>query len=418
MPGFVDEVSQEVVRGWYVADDRQRACRGVVISINGEERYCALCQDERLDVVAAGIAIRADVGFLAPLALQIGDLVHVRALDNGRLLNDGLAIVMPYGASDGFLDAMRYADLPAFRDLIEPLRPHLDIQAFRPLFGHRGKLSALCIETAGRRIVHCQRPRHNAVWLERLHRQVLEPNAIAAPSLKAVIDHGDTASLVVAHVEGQTLGPFVDGAESVFQDTIASVTRLSSLACSVDAAIETEVDKKIETAVVKKEGRRGRRAFDKLIRSVCLTALKQRRWQELRLLLKMTQAVYQLPHVFSHGDLHPQNVLIETHTGDPIFIDWDHADKLPIGFDLSRLLISVPPALAESWIDRAQETAACQESQSSRDCRLGWLIMSYFARSQREPDFHATEDGAYLRRRFSELAKRSGHKSETMSQIQ
>jgi len=36
-------------------------------------------------------------------------------------------------------------------------------------------------------------------------------------------------------------------------------------------------------------------------------------------------------------------VLIQTHTGDPIFIDWGHADKLPIGFDLSRLLISVPP---------------------------------------------------------------------------
>ncbi len=35
MPGFVDEVSQGVVRGWYVADGRQpRACQSVVISVN------------------------------------------------------------------------------------------------------------------------------------------------------------------------------------------------------------------------------------------------------------------------------------------------------------------------------------------------------------------------------------------------
>jgi|GEM_PF-2282157 len=419
MPGFVDEVSQGHVRGWYVADDRKPVDQGVVISVNGESRYCALCREARPDVVEAGITNHLEVGFVAPLALQIGDLVGVRALDSGRLLNDGLAVVMPKNAADGWLSAQAYADLPVFRPFLQPLPPGLQVQAFRPLFGYRGNLSALCVQTPeARHIVHCQRPRHHALWLERLHRQVLEPNGIAAPSMQAVIPWQNTASLMVEHIDGQALGSFTDtfietsidastntftqNNEQAFRDTVASIQRLSSVSWPDHMRRYAVAD---GIGAGKRADRRGRHALNRMIREVWLSALKQVRWQELELLSSMTRTLYRLPRVFAHGDLHPENVLIETHTGRPVFIDWDHAGMLPLGLDLSRLLLSVPPKLAESWIG------------DDRACRLGWLILTYFAQSQRQPDFPATEAGVYLRRRFRELTRRSRSEPQMKSQI-
>ncbi|MDH4572883.1 hypothetical protein [Salinicola acroporae] len=223
MPGFVDEVSQQVVRGWHV-DDRRVGPRAVLVSINGEARYCALCQEPRPDVVEAGITTRSDVGFLAPIPLRPGDLVRVSALDGGRLLNDGLAVVMEDDATDGFIAVEAGMANPVLGPWIAPLRPHLDVRAFRPLPGHTGQFSALEVRTADSRyIVHCQLPRAHALGLERLYRQVLAPAGIAAPSLKAVIDHGETASLVVERIEGQPLAAYREGREAVFRDTLDSL---------------------------------------------------------------------------------------------------------------------------------------------------------------------------------------------------
>ncbi|OLO08945.1 hypothetical protein BTW08_03610 [Salinicola sp. MH3R3-1] len=430
MPGFVDEVTPQFVRGWYVADNREPAERGVIISVNGDVRYCALCQEARPDVVEAGITTRLDVGFRAPLALQIGDLVRVRALDSGRLLGGGLAVVMPEtgpkSAPDGWLSAMSYGDLPAFRPFLQPLAASLDVQAFRPLFGHRGNLSAVGVRTPKTcYVIHRARPRHHVAWLERLHRCVLEPHAVGAPLLEAVIRRGESASLMVEHIEGQPLGPFVaspvatssdgvddpgnradvastTGNEQAYRDTIASVIALSRVRwpdemrrsrSNSDDMTSADTTSPGSVGAGRKADRRGRHALRRMVRDVCLSALNQGHWRELALLLRMARILYRLPRVVSHGDLHPQNVLIETHTGRPVFIDWDHAGMLPPGLDLARLLLSVPPALAERWIG------------DDRERRLGWLIMTYVAQSQRQPDFHATEAGVYLRRRFRELSK-------------
>lgn len=441
MPGFVDEVTTQFVRGWYVADNREPVERGVIISVNGEVRYCALCQEARPDVVEAGITTRLEVGFRAPLALQIGDLVRVRALDSGRLLGSGLAVVMPESAPDGWLSAMSYGDLPAFRPFLQPLAASLDVQAFRPLFGHRGNLSAVGVRTLRTcYVIHRARPHHHAAWLERLHRCVLEPHAVGAPLLEAVIRRGESASLMVEHIEGQTLGPFVassvatssDGAddpgnrpdvastasnEQAYRDTIASVIALSrvgwpdemrrSKSDHMTGADMTSADTTSPGSVCagREADRRGRHALRRMVRDVCLSALNQGRWLELALRLRMARILYRLPRVVSHGDLHPQNVLIETHTGRPVFIDWDHAGMLPPGLDLARLLLSVPPALAERWIG------------DDRERRLGWLIMTYVAQSQRQPDFHATDADVYLRRRFRELASHAGLNPEMTSPV-
>ncbi|WP_110655811.1 aminoglycoside phosphotransferase family protein [Salinicola halimionae] len=416
MPGFVDEVTPTLIRGWYVDPGRPPVGQRVVISVNGEARYCALCQDARPDVVAAGITHHPEVGFRAPLALQIGDLVRVRALDSGRLLGSGLAVVMPETAPDGWLSARAYGDLPAFRAFLQPLASTLDIQAFRPLFGHRGNLSALCVRTPDAcHIVYRARPRHHAAWLERLHRRVLEPNAIAAPSLNALIPEENTASLMVENIDGQALGSFpetstetsISERDQAYRDTIASVLRLSRASWPDDmrGKAGTDTFSADMAGAGRNAGRRGRHALNRMIREACLSTLKRGSWRELGLLLRMTRTLYRLPRVFAHGDLHPHNVLIETHTGRPVFIDWDHAGMLPPGLDLSRLLLSVPPALAESWIgdDRAH--------------RLGWLILTYFAQLQRQPDFHTSEAGVYLRRRFNELTRHSRIKPKTTSSV-
>ncbi|KAA0015784.1 hypothetical protein F0A16_19655 [Salinicola corii] len=227
MPGVVDEVSQQVIRGWYV-DDSQSGPRAVLVSINGEVRYCALCQEPRPDVVEGGIATRADVGFIAPMPLQPGDLVRVSALDGGRLLNDGLAVVVAHDVGDGFIDVETGTAHPVLGPLVIPLRPHLDIRAFRPLLGHMGHLSALEVRTADTcYVVHCQLPRSLAEGLERLYRHVLAPAGIAAPSLKAVINHGEAASLVVERIEAQPLGAYREGREPAFRDTMDSLVWLA-----------------------------------------------------------------------------------------------------------------------------------------------------------------------------------------------
>lgn len=397
MPGFVDQVDSQAVRGWYVSDDTAPSRgAGVMISINGEARYCAMCQEVRPDVVEAGITTRPATGFLALLALQAGDLVQVRALDSGRLLSGGLAIVMPPDAANGYLAAEPYANLAAYRNLLEPLRGHLDVVGFQPLFGHIGNLSALRVRTPDSdHVIYCRR--RNGDWLARLHREVLEPNDIAAPRLRAAIPDGDTLSLVVEPIEGRALSVYNDAPlaadghwthanEAVFRAAIATTLKLQRVDWPADMSAE-------------RSARRGRRAFNKLIRSVCLKALKQRRWSELERLLRMARTLYRLPRVFSHGDLHAQNVLIETRTGKPVFIDWDHAGALPVGFDLSRLLSGVPSTLAERWIE--------EDIQSSREYRLGWVITTYFAQAQRRSGFHATEEGVYLRRRFEEISRQA-----------
>lgn len=390
MPGFVDEVGQRVVRGWYVGD-RQGEPRAVLVSINGEARYCALCQEPRPDVVEAGLSTRADVGFLAPMSLRPGDLVRVSALDSGRLLNDGLAVVMAHDVDDGFIDVETGMAHPILGPWVAPLRPHLEVRALRPLPGHMGHLSALEVRTADTRyVVHCQLSRAHALGLERLYRQVLAPAGIAAPSLKAVIDHGETASLVVERIEGKPLDAHREGSEPAFRDTLDSLAWLALVGRPGGWS-----DRDI--------GRRGRRALNRMIVGVCLSALRRRRWQELERLLGMALVVYRLPRVFSHGDLHPQNVLIQDSTGAPIFIDWDHAGMLPVGCDLARLLLSVPPRLAEAWIEAMQGREGAPRPDAMR---LGWLIMTYFAMSQRHPDFHATEEGKYLHRRFAESTGR------------
>ncbi|WP_338100620.1 aminoglycoside phosphotransferase family protein [Salinicola corii] len=140
-----------------------------------------------------------------------------------------------------------------------------------------------------------------------------------------------------------------------------------------------------------------------MVSGVCLVALKRRQWREFGRLLRMALVAYRLPRVFSHGDLHPQNVLIQNSTGAPVLIDWDHAGMLPVGCDLARLLLSVPPRLAESWIEAAQERKGGPRPDAML---LGWLIMTYFAMSQRHSEFHDTEAGRHLHRRFAELSSR------------
>lgn len=407
MPGFVDQVDSEGVRGWYVSDDPGRAsARGVEITINGEPRYCALCQQARPDVVANGATDQLMTGFEASLALQVGDLVQVRALDSGRLLTGGLAIVLPPNAPEGFLPVEPYAQLVAYRGIIEPLRGHLDIVGFRPMFGHVGHFAALRVRTPEADYV-AYRQRQDGEWLARLHREVLETHDIAAPRLRAALPDGDAVSLVVEAIDGRALSHYIDtrlsadgqpahASEPLFRAAVAMALKLQRVdwPAGMDAG---------------RSARRGRRAVHKLIRSVCLEALQQRRWSELARLLSMASTVYQLPRVFSHGDLHAQNVLVEAQTDRPVFIDWDHAGALPAGFDLSRLLLGVSPALAERWIEASAE--------GSQACRLGWVILTYFAQAQRQSGFYATQEGGYLRRRFEALSGTSAAATKAASPI-
>lgn len=398
MPGFLDRVSREGLSGWYVANQHgalrrlRHLSRAVLVTVNGRDRFCALCQEARPDVVDAGITSDPRVGFDAPLTLAVGDLVQVRALDSGRLLNHGVAIVeidsVVATVRDRFLDTETYGDLPAFRPMLASLPSPLAIHSFRPLFGQDGHLAALAVRTAnGTMVIHGERPAGDAAWLAKLHRDFLAPNGIRAPLVKAMLPaessaaHAGKANLLFEFIDGKPLSGFGADMESeaLHRGVIADVLSFHRLPWPAGM----------------KRDRRGRRAVNKMIRTAGWMALKRGRYRELTMLARMLVAIWRLPRVFSHGDLHANNVLVDGK-GRPVFIDWDHAGVRPIGFDLSRLLLGVPPQEAEAWVGHGPE------------CRLGYVIFTYLALSLRMDDCYGSAEGRFLLERFDALTKNRG----------
>src|SRR3954467_10241746 len=49
-------------------------------------------------------------------------------------------------------------------------------------------------------------------------------------------------------------------------------------------------------------------------------------------------ALDRLPHTFSHGDLHPRNVLLPVDGRDAVAVDWSFCGIFPVGNDLADLI--------------------------------------------------------------------------------
>lgn len=385
MPGFVDRINGSGLSGWYAArgTKARNRPRAVVISVNDIDRFCAFCQDSRPDVVQAGASRDPNVGFQAPLTFETGDLVRARSLADGMVLNKGVAVigesrVRARSDVDGFLPIDVYGELPAFRRALEALRPRFEIVAFRPLFGQTGALSAVAIQTPERRLViSLAFPMHRARRLESLYKRVLEPSRVPCPGIEMLADPTGGVTLGVDYVAGETLDKLGIDAEPAIRRTIECAKRLNAL----------KPPSELEP------GLRERSSADRIVGRNWRQLLAGQRRRDFWLLAGMLWVAGRLPRVFSHGDLHRDNVIIEAGSGRPMLIDWDRAGILPVGFDLSRLLLGVPPRQAEAWIG------------GSRELRLGWAIFTYLALALRQPDFIGSDEARYLGQRFVNLSR-------------
>ncbi|GHB06908.1 aminoglycoside phosphotransferase family protein [Salinicola rhizosphaerae] len=397
MPGFLDEVSTAGLRGWFVDESVPKgtsrlAASAVLISVNGEERFCAWCDLPRPDVFASGAAPSERCGFDVALALNEGDVAQVRALHAGYLLTHGFAVVgmtaqdaMREGAGDGFFPVERFARLPIFEPWLAPIAERWRVSAFKPLLGQSGQLSALAVATPrGRFILHAARARSEAAWLLRFHKSLLEPANVPVVALCGACE--STAA----------------DAETALEPGVQLITRyLSSAPLPTHGQNETRYRRTI--AVVRRyhaavwpkdlpESRRGRRAYRKTLRAAVWQTLKRGRPSEWAGLVRLLRMARRLPKVVSHGDLHANNVLIDEQ-GNPVLIDWDHAGLRPLGFDLARLLRGIPPEIAEAWLG------------DDETLRQGWLVWSCLDQMQAGSGSESDRRLAYLLGRTNDLAR-------------
>ncbi|WP_110674179.1 aminoglycoside phosphotransferase family protein [Salinicola sp. RZ23] len=390
MFGFVDHIDASGVAGWCVGRGTQPlpgrgrwASRVVVVSVNDIDRFSAFCQDPRPDVVRAGAARDPHVGFRAPLALKPGDLVRVRFGLGGHMLQNGVAVIgdepLRGRANDsGFMPLTPYGGLDAYRQLLEPLRARFKIEAFRPLFGQTGTLAAMALQTPdGRTVVPMGMPAARARRQARLYRELLAPHRIACPAISLRVDAAGGVMLCADYVAGITLDKHGLTDTRAMRTIIEWAKRLNDL--------------KPTPALVSQL--RERTHADRLIARSWRQLLVGRRGGDLRLILAMLWSAGGLPRVFSHGDLHRENVIVEAGSGRPLLIDWDNAGLLPLGADLARLLLGVPPRQAEAWIG------------GSRQLRLGWSLFTYLSLALRQADFIGSADASYLAQRFQQLSR-------------
>ncbi|WP_196518203.1 phosphotransferase [Halomonas sp. PA16-9] len=103
----------------------------------------------------------------------------------------------------------------------------------------------------------------------------------------------------------------------------------------------------------------------------------------------------------SHGDLHRNNVLIDTQRRQVALVDWDRWAYLPLGFDAALLLRGLP------W-GEVEPLAVKRVDQ-----QLGTLVFTYLFQCLDVAHFMRSEEAALLRARIYTLYQQVKLRSDT-----
>ncbi|WP_409524353.1 aminoglycoside phosphotransferase family protein [Nitrincola sp. MINF-07-Sa-05] len=374
--GYLDRVWSDGLAGWCPES-------WVLVSINGKPCCTLHCQDQRLDVQAAGHSEDGLVGFQAPVQFASGDIVRVTTLQGIPLHNSPWLYLAPQ--SQNWLPAALADTHPEYA-AIAALKSELNFDHFRPLLGQVGQVVATVLATHDQpeRVVRLNTDYREAADLTRFHLLVLTPAAISCPALHKTLNIDGRLVQIFDYCTGVTLDQYGPGWECWIPRVIEELKRLQ------DAGEEQR----------KTLGRRSHKGT--LLRKQLLGGLSDglrspRAPGERRFLLWLLTTLWRLPRVLSHGDLHRNNVLVDAKRDTIALIDWDRWGYLPVGFDLARLLRGVPGERVEMLVGGDWQQ------------RLGVLGFTYLLQRLDRPGFASSAEGEELRQRCLTLARHAGN---------
>ncbi|MBT2787320.1 MULTISPECIES: phosphotransferase [unclassified Halomonas] len=371
--GFIDQVSEDTISGWSLAPY-------VIVLVNGRARCQLSCERQRADVKRAGHSLSGNVGFRGQLALQHGDIVRIVTPQGVPLRNSPWLYRNPR-QSDWLPIAISHHH--AEYDAIARLPDQLSVEKFKPLFGQSAErqMAGAVLNVANQAPVMARfdvEPKaHENV--KQLYDNVIMPSRIAAPPLLEAISQDRHVIQIFAFQPGITLDKVGNGWEAWVPLVMAQLLTLQQAG-------------EARRSALRRRSSRFRSLLHRLFPSVFVQALREGGGKlELTFFIFLMRVTARLPRVLSHGDLHRNNVLIDTQREQVALVDWDRWAYLPLGFDAALLLRGLP------WV--AVETLA----EKRVDHQLGTLVFTYLFQCLDVAHFMRSEAATLLRARIYTL---------------
>lgn len=373
--GFIDRVSEDAISGWSLSPY-------VTVVVNGRTRCRLSCNRPRADVKKAGLSLSGNVGFHGELALKHGDVVRV-VTPKGMPLRHSPWLFKHPKQSDWLPIAIshQHAEYKA----VASLPDQLPVDRFKPLFGQSAerRMAGAVLNVANQAPVMARfdvEPKAHANVMQ-LYDKVITPSRIAAPPLLAAFSQQRHMLQLFAFQPGITLEEVGSGWEAWVPMVMAQLVTLQQAGEAGRSAL-------------KRRYSRFKSLLHRLLPSVIAQALREGGSRiELTFFVFLMRVTARLPRVLSHGDLHRNNVLIDTQQQQVALIDWDRWAYLPLGFDVALLLRGLP------WT--AVETLA----EKRVDQQLGALVFTYLFQCLDVAHFIRSEEAAQLRVRIYKLYK-------------
>ncbi|MDQ7733383.1 aminoglycoside phosphotransferase family protein [Halomonas sp. SpR1] len=373
--GFIDRVSEDTISGWSLAPY-------VTVMVNGRTRCRLSCNRRREDVKKAGLSLSGNVGFHGSLALNHGDVVRVTTPKGVPLRHSPWLYKHPK-QSDWLPITIthQHAEYKA----VAALPDQLVVDRFKPLFGQSAerRMAGAVLNVANQAPVMARfdvEPKAHAN-VKQLYDNVIMPNRIAAPPLLAAFPQDKYMLQMFAFQPGITLEDVGNGWEAWVPLVMAQLLALQQAGVAGRSAL-------------KRRTSRFKSLLHRLLPSVFAQALREGGSKlELMFLGFLMRVTARLPRVLSHGDLHRNNVIIDTQQHQVALIDWDRWGYLPLGFDAALLLRGLPWAAVENLVDKRV------------DQQLGALVFTYLFQCLDVANFMRTQEAARLRARIYTLYK-------------
>lgn len=373
--GFIDRVSEDAISGWSLSPY-------VTVVVNGRTRCRLSCNRPRADVKKAGLSLSGNVGFQGPLALKHGDVVRV-VTPKGVPLRHSPWLYRHPQKSDWLPIAIshQHAEYKAVASLPDQLL----VDRFKPLFGQSAErgIAGAVLNVANQAPVMARfdvEPKAHANVMQ-LYDKVITPSRIAAPPLLAAFPQEKHMLQMFAFQPGITLEEVGNGWEAWVPMVMAQLHTLQQAGEAGRSAL-------------KRRTSRFKSLLHRLLPSVCAQALREGGNKvELTFFVFLMRVTARLPRVLSHGDLHRNNVLIDTQQQQVALIDWDRWGYLPLGFDAALLLRGLPWAAVENLTGKRA------------DQQLGALVFTYLFQCLDVAHFMRSEEAAQLRAHIYKLYK-------------
>lgn len=351
--GWISHSDGKRIKGWIAAP--QDIPLAVELLVNGELLGEYGASTKRPDVEKLVHTGWVGAGFTIPTEFDTPALIEVRCATTHTELNGSPFLFsstprvsleqlsrLPY-----FQQRLSYSadlvrdfllQLGVARSALESVNTDYDIE-LAPLYSCKKQLTGLvwCFPTLDKKLVQLNKQKKDVECIERLHQYLDAQNNreryFRVPRLLGATPFN---ALFYEHVDA--LDSVEEGQEVAFR--ISMIRALLELGTLKDKTLKPRLALRLKQALGDV-----RRVLYQKVDNIT------ERFFHLTLIARY----WRLPQVFSHGDAHRDNWLIEKKNHDLYLIDWSHYGYLPWGYDLACLLNDQPLDKAISLLREACE---------------------------------------------------------------